>query len=291
MRNAIAIELDELGFDHNPRTPAADPVVAPRKARVAAIVPREITAPPVAARPNQDELEAHVRFVLHQLQEDIGVPIEVGRRETTGEVFIDGSDATPEQAQQIRQALPDVPFESASPNSAAAPFTPAMTLESQPGTRLEKIPLLDEKLPDPRTRTEFGNAAIEESHRALLRAYALRNLMKTYSPELLLRLSSQARSEIADVANDHQHALVSILEQLSSRFAPVLPACTAPPAPQGPVSADTVLGSVSEVDLEINVLFGGARTTLAADGAVARLACALDAARRSSNELPEIPNR
>jgi len=293
LRNRVAIQMDELLFD------PAEPI----SVASAAVVPHDLASPSPRTKklekqpasliidpPNQDDVEAHVRFVLHQLQSDVGTPIEVGRRDLSGEVILDVSNATPEQADRVRQALPEIVIESAVPGSYDLPSTPAQVLPLQPGVSLDKIPALEEKVADPQRRTMIGNAAIEESHAALLRAYALRNLMQRYTGESMQRLSLQSQSEIAVIAKDHRDALQENLNRLDSRLDGIFPQCQSGSAIPAPGSANDLLSTVSELDLLTNVIFAGARTTLSADEATQRIACVVAEAKRSVERLADISN-
>ena len=201
--------------------------------------------------------------------DDFGVPIE-WKRDDLGSVYIEALDVLPERLDKIRQALPKVRIETAATGPSEVTHAPIQILRSVEGTSLGEISVLEQKFPDPQSRTVFGNAIIEESHTALLRAYALRNLAQQYPVERWRRLSPESQREIAEIEQDHLGALKQLLGRLDNELGPILPGQEETSSLEGTISVEMVLSAVQDVDLLTNVLFAGAHTTLSADDALGR---------------------
>lgn len=272
LRNSEEIELEELGFDDNVGVPAAPRASAPLKLATPTARHKRVDAvrPLPTPVPDQDEVEANVRFLLHRLNDDLGLPIEV-RHDNSSNVYIEALDVAPERIDQIRQALPQLRIETVAPAPAEVAQAPVQILHPSEGTSLGRVSILERRFPDPRDRTDFGNTILEESHAALLHAYAVRNLMQQYPIERWRRLGAEPQRQLTEIQKDHLNALKQLIGQLRGQLEPIVPRQDESLTLERSTSVDALLSAVQEVDLLPNVLFAGANTTLSADEALSRL--------------------
>ena len=91
-------EVDALVFAA-PRPPV-EPVAASR--------PPSTEVPVNLTPPNPDETEMAVRYGLHQLNADLGQPIEISRA-SDGKILIDASGLAPELQAKLQQQLAPIP--------------------------------------------------------------------------------------------------------------------------------------------------------------------------------------
>jgi hypothetical protein len=286
IRDLPAIELEEIDFDKDVELPAPRQPVAPKLLRSPGLARKtKEPPPPAAAPPNQEELEATARVVLHQLNDDWGEPVEV-LRDRHDQVFLQALDVDPSQLDQIHRALPGVAIVTTPAVSLGLDQAPSPARRSSAGTSLTKIPILDQQLPDAEKRSEFGDAVLQTSRLALLRAYALRNLTSRYPDTQWVKVSPELRLELNSVFHDHLSALRQLARQLNDQLTPIIGGEPAPPAFQRQ-STESILTQTQDVDLGINILFAGAYTNLSADDAVSRLRHSLSVAISALNDVPE----
>jgi hypothetical protein len=228
----------------------------------------ESLAPPP---PDPEETEMAVRYGLHQLDADLGEPIEI-TRDTQGKVIIDASAVAPELQTKLKEHLASIPNTGLeldrppSPRCKAclAPFEGAA--EKSPSPSLTFAPpinpnekRLEEILGGPNARESFTRDVLAISEGALSHGFALRNLAIRYPAEQEAKLTPTAKAQLKQMVDDHIEVLMErtnslkgflwpLLEALSkSRAAeippPQVPANGAPSAqPEGSVGTGLTTG-------------------------------------------------
>jgi hypothetical protein len=286
------IELEELDFDRDVALPQVHEQVVVQRPVLVASVHKRVDLPPAheVTGPDQDEMEANARVVLHRLNADFGQPIEV-KRDAENHVFLEALDMEPGKLDQIHQLLPTMPIVTTPSSSTDIAQKPVELISSSSGMALGKIPILEQTLPDPQARTDFGNAALEISHNALLHAYALRNLDGQYPVSRWGKLTPALQHDLEDIRRDQLSVVRQSINRLNDQLTPILIGQESATPPRTSLSIETLLNRVQEVDSLTNILFAGAGTTLSADETLSRMRQSLSAAIIALNDSSETIQR
>jgi len=206
----------------------AEPVRAPQ--------PRlsEVAVSPAPRLPDPDETEMAVRYGLHQLDADLGEPVEI-RRIAGGEILVDASEVSPQLRATLKEkfsALPNTQLEfekAASCETCLAPSpTGAEETSSPPLTVLPTVnsneKRLEEIFGEPSAQESFTRDVITLSGDALSHCFALRNLALRYPPQAEAGLTPVARNELHEMVEDHFAVLAEGLSHLQGLLRPLLEA-------------------------------------------------------------------
>ncbi len=251
-------EVEALVFAEPPapveRVEAPRPVLTERTER---LVP-----PP----PDPEETEMAVRYGLHQLDADLGEPIEINR-DSQGKVIVEASSVGPELQAKLRQQLASIPNAGLvlerppSPTCDTCPLPSQEMAEMTPSPPLAFAPVvnpnekrLEEIFGDPHAQESFTREVLAVSEETLSHCFALRNLALRYPPEDEGKLTLMARAQLKEMVNDHIAALVEGTNHLQGLLRPLLealsnrsvPGFDTPQAAAEVTPADEVGGSVGK---------------------------------------------
>ena len=163
-------EIAELDYKVLPLSEVDAAVFAEPPAPVERVAaPRPVLEPPVPPQPDPEETEMAVRHGLHQLDADLGEPIEISYG-SQGKVIVDASGVAPELQAKLQQQLAPIPnarLEVDRPPSPRCEACPAPTQETQetlvqvPTTALSIAPVVNPN--EKRLEEIFGDPHAQES--------------------------------------------------------------------------------------------------------------------------------
>jgi hypothetical protein len=236
--NDWEFEIAELDYGVLPLSAVAASVFAEAPAPVMLV---EAAHPHLATRlpralPDPDETEVLVRYKLHQLNADIGEPIEISR-DSQGKIVVDASRAGPELQAKLKQELvpmPNTELRQGGTVGVACDPCPATSLETpakSPSPPLTIVPTanpnekrLEEIFGDPDAKESFTQEVLAVSEGALSRSFALRDLALRYPPEVEARLGPEAKAPLEEMINDHFVSLAKQSSRLQGLLRPLLEA-------------------------------------------------------------------
>jgi len=207
----------------------------------APLMPVEVPHPHLAARlapapPDPDETEVFVRYKLHQLNADIGEPIEISR-DNQGKIVVDASNAGAELQARLKQELapmPNTELWQGGTTGAAFATCPAPSQEtaqkssSPPRTIVPPInpneKRLEEIFGDPQAKESFTQEVLAVSGGALSRSFALRDLALRYPPEVEAKLGPEPKARLEEMVKDHIVSLAKQSSRLQGLLRPLLEA-------------------------------------------------------------------
>lgn len=208
--------------------PVVEPIMSPRHPTIEAVAP----PPP---RPDPEDTEMAVRYELHQLDADLGEPVDI-RQESNGEVHIDASEASPHLQSLLKDkfsSLPDteLQLERAAPVDCPTCPDSGTVEEEKPSAALTVPPTvnpnekrLEEIFGEPRAQESFTREVLNLSGEALSHCFALRNLALRYPPQVEADLKPSAQKELRQMVDDHFTALTEGFSHLQGLLRPLLEA-------------------------------------------------------------------
>lgn len=259
----LEYELTEMAFEVLPLqaltafaetapAPTATPARAATDQLTAAITPSPTpSAMPLPALPTAaalQEAEIAASYALHQLNADLGEPLEI-TRDGNRQIIVRGLVETAERKQQLTEALRGLPLvnaqiqtvaeavqQHAQPNpqlapapsatGANAPVEPFSTNVAPPAMNLWQQRLEQhfaasglERPAASRRATQFSNAVFAEAAAALSEAWALRRLAERYQT---LPESDAARLRLEEIQNNHLARLRTRSRTLHAQLDPLL---------------------------------------------------------------------
>jgi hypothetical protein len=236
-------EVDALVFSDS--LAPSETVKAPRPTLME--MPAKLLPPP-----DPDETEMAVRYRLHQLNADLGEPVEI-RREARGEILVDASGASPELQAKLKEQLVSLPHTELELDKTASPACEACVVRSQEATeKVASSPLtiapatnpnekrLEEIFGAPRAQESFTREVLTVSGDALSHCFALRNLAVRFPREEESRLTPVVRAQLEEMVGDHIAALTEKSNRLQGLLRPLLEALSNSGTPPGIRSPDVV---------------------------------------------------
>jgi hypothetical protein len=232
-------EVNALIFAEPPAP--VEPAAAPHPVM---IEKTESLAPPPP--PDPEETEMAVRYGLHQLDADLGEPIEISR-DSQGKVIIDASAVAPELQAKLQQQLASIPNTGLELDRLFSPRCEACLAPSQEAT--EKSPeqsltfappvnpnekRLEEIIGGPEPRESFTRNVLAISEDLLSHGFALRNLAIRYPAEEEAKLTPTAKAQLQQMVDDHLEVLMERINSLKGFLWPLLEALSKSPATEVP---------------------------------------------------------
>ncbi len=230
-----------------------------------------LTAKSEPPTPDPAETEMAVRYNLHQLNADLGEPIEISQR-PQGKVVVRAINVAPELQAKLEKQLASIPNISVKVGDGT-PACGAGCASSTPPP-LIVIPAVNPN--EKRLEEIFGDAQAEESFTqevlvvsgdALSRAFALRALAFRYPPEKEAGLTPNAKTQLREMLDDHVAALSEHSIRLQGLLRPLLEALSkkelSESGAQNAVSGGAVpqSGSPAPGDQRLARLAGGWQST------------------------------
>jgi hypothetical protein len=205
---------------------------------------------PVAAKttlvpppPDLEGTEMAVRYGLHQLDADLGEPIEISRG-SMGKVIVDASGVAPELQAKLQQQLASIPNTGLELDRPPSPRCEACPAPSQEMAAVAPSPpltfalvanpnekRLEEIFGDPHAQESFTQEVLAESGDALSHGFALRDLALRYTAEEEPKLTPTARAQLEEMVGDHIAALTEQTSRLQGLLRPLLEALSTSSTP------------------------------------------------------------
>jgi hypothetical protein len=249
------------------KKPAESPAVKPAAPVSRAVSPasppehisRIVPAVPKLDRPSPADSEVQVFRALHEIEADLGDPVEVSRI-ASGEIKVVGTGVSTTRQEQIRGALRAIPnvisewHESSARPERRPRHAKPVSLESVHNPFEE---MLRPTAPDWET---FSNRVLDESDAILARAHALRTLEDHFPDQRRANLAPEDQNTLDQISSAHFVAFGDHVRRLDAILAPVLEASHASRSEPGPAHPD-VLTATQRMDRVVSIIFGGAYTT------------------------------
>jgi len=247
--------------------PATKPteVVTPRKdAGVEPLEHSSTVAPATSRLPTQiaTDPEVQVFRALHNIQADLGDPVEVSR-DASGKIKITGIGLSPARQEEIRGAVSEIPdlvvtwHDSAEVRESRLRRAKPINLEAAQSpldARLRQFP------GGPSDWERYSNRVLDESDAILARAHALRTLEEHFPDSRRARMRPSDLETLDRISAEHRAALHDHLRTLDALLAPVRETLNAP-APEPSATRPGLLAAAQRMDSIVSVIFGGAPTT------------------------------
>jgi hypothetical protein len=243
-------EVDALIFADPAQT--VEPVKVPQPRLIEAAAARP--APP----PDSEGTEMAVRYGLHQLDADLGEPLEI-RQGTNGEIQLDASEASPRLQALLKEkfsSLPNTKLElskGASSDCESCPV-PAGAGQENPSPPITVTPVvninemrLEQIFGDARAQESFTREVLSLSGDVLSHCFALRNLAIRYPASVESGLTPVARKELQEMVDDHFAMLGEGFSHLQGLLRPLLEALSGSGGMNAGIPRDTEMtGHVAE---------------------------------------------
>jgi hypothetical protein len=217
--------------------------------------------------------EVQVFRVLHEIEADLGDPVEVSRT-ASGEIKVVGTGVSAARQEEIRgavRAIPNVISEwhdsPVRPESRGRDAKP-ISLET---TRNPFEAILRPIAP---SWESFSNQALDESDAILARAYALRTLENHFPDQRRVKLAPEDRSALDQISSAHFMAFGDHVRRLDAILAPVFETLHAS-QPELSQAHPDFLAAAQRTDRIVSIIFGGAATTETASQVLADLSQAV----------------
>jgi hypothetical protein len=215
-------------------------------------------APPAVPKPDLDQVELDVRYILFAHRWDLGEDLIVERN--TSEVTLSGIVSSPERKQAIQEALSgvaNVRLNLTLPTASSAPAANDTPIRQD--TRGSSVPLLhdalDRAFSSPDERLAFTDRCLLASDTALDHAWALKRLADRYSdPNAQTKLQEMVRAHLQQLggANDDLDPLVKLIR------APA--AGTQAPSSNWRDQVFALFAAVQQQDRDVTSLVAGSQT-------------------------------
>jgi hypothetical protein len=241
------------------KKPAESPGVkpaAPVLREVAPVLPPEHTTPEyrpkIAPAPSTDS-EVQVFRALHEIEADLGDPVEVSRT-ASGEIKVVGTGLSAARQEEIRGAVGAIPNVISewheSPVRSEARLRNAKSISTESAHNPFEA-MLRPAAPD---WESFSNRVLDESDAILARAHALRTLEEHFPRERRAKLAVEDQSTLDQISSAHLAAFGDHARSLNAILAPVL-------RPEPGQAHPDFLAAAQRMDRIVSVIFGGAATT------------------------------
>jgi hypothetical protein len=225
------LPLSEVGAAVFAEPPASvEPVEAPHP--VLTETTERLAPPP----PDPEETEMAVRYGLHQLEADLGEPIQISHG-SHGKIIVDALGVAPELQAKLKDQLVSIPNtgleidRTPGPSCEACPLPPQEPAMVTPSRALSFAPVvnpnekrLEEIFGDPHAQESFTQEVLAASGDALAHGFALRDLALRYTPEEEGKLRPAAKAQLEEMVGDHLAALTEQTSRLQGLIRPLLEA-------------------------------------------------------------------
>jgi len=245
------LDLTEIAFQLGDE-PELPPGVVAQKA-----VPKA-EAPPAVPKPDLDQVELDVRYILFAHRWDLGEDLIVERN--TSEVTLSGIVSSPERKQAIQEAMngtANVRLNLTLPTASNAPAASDTTIRQD--TQSKSVPLLhdtlDRSFSSPDERLAFTDSCLLASDTAVAHAWALKRLADRYNdPNGQAKLQEMVRAHLQQLAgaNDDLDPLVKLIR------APA--AGTQAPSSNWRDQVFALFAAVEQQDRDVTSLVAGSQT-------------------------------
>jgi hypothetical protein len=245
------------------KKPAESPAVKPAAPVSRAVSPASplehiskiVPALPKLDKPSLADSEVQVFGVLHEIEADLGDPVEVSRT-ASGEIKVVGTGVSAARQEEIRGAVRAIP--NVNTEWHDSPVRPESRLRNAKSVSLEAARnpfegILQPVAPD---WESFSNRVLDESDAILARAHALRTLEEHFPDQRRARLAPEDQNTLDQILSAHFIAFGSHVRTLGAILAPVFPSRPEP----GQAHPD-MLAAAQRVDRVVSIIFGGAATT------------------------------
>lgn len=236
-------EIAELDYRVVPLTQVDGLVFSPPPAllppaEATRTVPLKPLEEPARPRPDPEETEMAVRYGLHQLNADLGDPVEISRA-PNGKVIVDASSVGPELQARLKEELESIPntdlvVERPSAAVAANPSpspTPPEPAAPSPAASLNIAPTinpnekrLEEIFGSPQAQESFTQYVLTISGDAVAHGFAVRNLALRYAAGEETKLPAAAQTQLEEMVRNHASALFAQANRLQGVLRPLLQA-------------------------------------------------------------------
>lgn len=236
----------------------------PALAIAAAPVP-QAAASPAVTKPDLDQVELNLRYVLFAHRWDLGEDLIVER--TNGEVILSGIVSSPERKQAFQDALngtANVRLNLTLPAASNAPEANDTTIRQD--ARRISTPLLqdtlDRSFSSPDERMAFTDRCLIASDTALAHAWALKRLADRYSDPNGPWLNADSQAKLQQMLRGHLRELSGANEKLDPLVKLLQASAAAAPAVssnwQHQISA--LFAAVQQQDRDVTSLVAGSQT-------------------------------
>src|SRR5262249_23356141 len=201
--------------------------------------------------------ELRVRAALRRIDADLGEPVEVERDNRANAIVVTALGLKPERRRVLEGALSGLPkvqlrFRDPQPLREAVRRVPDNISEPSPQQA--------------RTySTEFVNQTLEASESLLLRAHAIRELARHYTPEVELQLSTTDLELLQSLLADHYSGVEAVsrrvLEQARQITTGTLPPAQPPASQPWQDHAQNLVVAAQHVDQLLTKLLAGNSAT------------------------------
>jgi hypothetical protein len=239
-------------------------VATPRKDVSAEPLERHSTVAPAASRlPKHIAIDPEVQvfLALHDIQADLGDPVEVSR-DSSGKIKIAGIGLPPARQAEIRDAVSEIPdllvtwHDSAEVGESRLRRAKPIHLEAAQSpleARLRQFP------GGPSDWESYSNRVLDESDAILARAHALGTLEEHFPDSRRARMQPSDLETLDRMSAEHRAALHDHLRRLKALLAPIREILNAP-APEPSATRLGLLAAAQRMDSIVSVIFGGAAT-------------------------------
>jgi hypothetical protein len=203
-------------------------------------------------KPPAIDTEVLVFRVLHEVQADLGDPVDVSM--VSGKVEVVATGLPPARQAEIREALAAIPDALFISQSAAA--VPGRSHAADSLNTAAPGPFdarLQAAIPD---WAGYSVQVLDESDSVLARIHALKTLEDHFPPSRRKEMRPEEIDILNQLAASHRTGLQDHIQKLDSLIKPVREALQAPPLP--PSSRPDLLAAAQLMDRAVSVIFGGA---------------------------------
>ena len=259
---AFQIIDDQIVDQNEPPAAIAPRAIAQAKAPSAVA---EAQAPPAVPKPDLDQVELDIRYVLFTHRWDLGEDLMVQR--STSEVTLSGIVSSPEREQAIQEALNEVAnvrLNLTLPTASNAPAANDTTLRQD--ARGNSVPLLhdtlDRSFSSADERLGFIDRCLVSSDTALAHAWALKRLADRYSDPNGTGLNPDSQAKLQEMIGSHLRELGQANQELEPLIKLLRPSgIAAPPVPSNWQDQMLALfAAVQQQDRDVTSLVAGSQT-------------------------------
>jgi anti-sigma factor RsiW len=253
-----------LAFAIAARKKAAEsPTVKPGALVVREVLPapvpehtsRNAPASPKLVTPSTVDSEVRVFRALHEIEADLGDPVEVSRT-ASGEIKVVGNGVSAARQQEIRGAIGAIP--NVITEWHEAPIRPESRLRSAKAVNLEgaRNPFEVMLRPAAPDWESFSNRVLDESDAILARAHALRTLEEHFPEERRAKLAPEDQNTLDQISAAHFMSFGDHVRTLGGILAPMFAS-----RPEPSQTHPDFLAAAQRMDRVVSIIFGGAATT------------------------------
>jgi len=234
-------EIAELDYKVLPLWEVDASIFEPPHVPVIHVVPPrpimiDTTADLVVPTPDPEDTEMSVRYGLHELDADLGQPIEI-TRDGQGTVIVDASAVAPDLQAKLQEEigwLPNTGLKLGSNSRPACMVCLAPSPHAPANAPMQSLTFAPPANPNERrlegilggqnARESFTREVLANTGDALSHAFALRNLAVRYPAEEEAKLAPATRQQLLQMVVDHIAVLIERTNTLKGFLWPLLEA-------------------------------------------------------------------